>query len=185
DRRDFLKLMGASLALAGMAGCGRPSEQFIVPYVKQPEGLVLGKPQHYATVMPFGGDGLGVLVESHEGRPTKIEGNPEHPASLGASSAFEQALLIELYDPARLRGVTRGGQPESQAALDAALARASDPTRGGRGLHIVLPPLSSPLLASQLMRLRDRLPELSLHFHAPLTRVAAWRGAQLAFGAPL
>src|SRR5437588_9498901 len=73
DRRDFLKLMGASLALAGMAGCGRPDEEFVVPYVKQPEGLVLGNPQHYATVMPFAGDALGLLVESHEGRPPKIE----------------------------------------------------------------------------------------------------------------
>src|SRR6266478_3482747 len=101
DRRDFLKLMGASLALAGMAGCGKPSEQFIVPYVKQPEGLVLGKPQHYATVMPFGGDALGVLVESHEGRPTKIEGNPEHPSSLGATDVFAQAAVLDLYDPDR------------------------------------------------------------------------------------
>jgi molybdopterin-containing oxidoreductase family iron-sulfur binding subunit len=101
DRRDFLKLMGASLALAGMAGCGRPDEEFVVPYVKQPDGMVLGKPQHYATVMPFGGDALGLLVESHEGRPTKIEGNPEHPSSLGAADVFAQATVLDLYDPDR------------------------------------------------------------------------------------
>jgi len=77
--------MGASLALAGMAGCGRPDESHIVPYVKQPDGIVLGKPNYYATVMPFGADAIGVLVESHEGRPTKIEGNPDHPSSLGAT----------------------------------------------------------------------------------------------------
>ena len=101
DRRDFLKLMGASLALAGMAGCGRPDEEFVVPYVKQPDGMVLGKPLHYATVMPFGGDALGLLVESHEGRPTKIEGNPEHPSSMGATDVFAQATVLDLYDPDR------------------------------------------------------------------------------------
>src|SRR5215471_16451519 len=103
DRRDFLKLMGASLALAGMAGCGKVDEPHIVPYVRQPEGMILGKPQQYATVMPFGADALGVLVESHEGRPTKIEGNPDHPASLGATDAFAQAAVLDLYDPDRAK----------------------------------------------------------------------------------
>src|SRR5882757_9680954 len=101
DRRDFLKLMAASLALAGLSGCGRTPEQHIVPYVKQPDGLILGKPQFYATVMPFGADAVGILVESHEGRPTKIEGNPDHPSSLGASDAFAQASILDLYDPDR------------------------------------------------------------------------------------
>src|ERR1700682_2576519 len=80
DRRDFLKLMAASLAFAGMSGCGKPPEDHIIPYVKQPEGLVLGKPQFYATAMPFGADAIGVLVESHEGRPTNVQGNPDHPS---------------------------------------------------------------------------------------------------------
>ena len=74
DRRDFLKLMAASLAFAGLSGCGRTPEQYIVPYVKQPDGMTLGKPLFYATAMPFGTDAVGLLVESHEGRPTKIEG---------------------------------------------------------------------------------------------------------------
>jgi len=82
DRRDFLKLIAASLALGGISGCGRAPEEHIVPYVKQPDGLVLGNPQFYATAMPFGADAIGLLVESHEGRPTKIEGNPDHPSSL-------------------------------------------------------------------------------------------------------
>jgi len=93
DRRDFLKLMAASLAFAGLSGCGRTPEQFVVPYVKQPEGMVLGKPQFYATAMPFGADAIGLLVESHEGRPTKIEGNPDHPSSLGATNVFAQASV--------------------------------------------------------------------------------------------
>src|SRR6266700_695559 len=105
DRRDFLKLMGASLAFAGLSGCGRAPEQHIVPYVKQPDGLVLGKPQFYATAMPFGADAIGLLVESHEGRPTKIEGNPDHPSSLGATNAFAQASILDLYDPDRAQTV--------------------------------------------------------------------------------
>src|SRR6266581_4953369 len=98
-RREFLKLMAASLALAGLSGCGRKPEQVVVPYVKNPEGLTLGKPLFYATAMPFGADAYGLLVESHEGRPTKIEGNPDHPSSLGATNAFAQAAVLGLYDP--------------------------------------------------------------------------------------
>src|SRR5262245_35159714 len=82
-RRGFLKLMGASLALAGVSACTRQPAEELVPYVRQPEELVLGKPLFYATAMPMNGAGIGVLVESHEGRPTKIEGNPDHPTSLG------------------------------------------------------------------------------------------------------
>ena len=92
DRRDFLKLMAASLALAGLSGCGIPPRENVVPYVKQPEGLVLGKPLFFATVMPFGGDAIGVLVESHEGRPTKIEGNPDHPVELGRYKCFRAGV---------------------------------------------------------------------------------------------
>ena len=95
DRRDFLKLMAASLAFAGLSGCGIAPEEHIVPYVKQPDGLVLGKPQFYATAMPFGADAIGVLVESHEGRPTNIQGNPDHPSSLGAVDSFVQASILE------------------------------------------------------------------------------------------
>ena len=110
DRRDFLKLMAASLAFAGLSGCGRTPEQHIVPYVKQPDGMILGKPQFYATVMPFGADAIGLLVESHEGRPTKIEGNPDHPSSLGATNAFAQASVLNLYDPDRAQTVDEFGE---------------------------------------------------------------------------
>lgn len=101
DRRDFLKLMAASLAFAGLSGCGKAPEEHIIPYVKQPDGLVLGKPQFYATAMPFGADAVGVLVESHEGRPTNIQGNPDHPSSMGAVDSFVQASVLNLYDPDR------------------------------------------------------------------------------------
>src|SRR6202035_3927067 len=110
DRRDFLKLMAASLAFAGLAGCKSNEQANIVPYVKQPDGMVLGRPLFFATVMPFVGDAIGVLVESHEGRPTKIEATPAHPASLGATDVLVQASVLNLYDPDRAQTVTYAGE---------------------------------------------------------------------------
>src|SRR5262250_2054877 len=96
QRRTFLKLMGASLALAGVTACTRQPDETIVPYVRQPEEIVPGRPLFYATAMTLGGVATGLLVESHEGRPTKIEGNPDHPSSLGAADAYGQAAVLEL-----------------------------------------------------------------------------------------
>src|SRR5579884_1642092 len=101
SRRNFLKLMSASLALAGLTGCTKMPTQSIVPYVRQPEELVLGRPLFYATAMELGGFGLPLLVKSNEGRPTKIEGNPEHPVSRGSSDLFSQGSVLDLYDPGR------------------------------------------------------------------------------------
>ena len=98
SRRHFMQIMGASLALAGLTGCRRPVEH-ILPYSRRPEEVIPGIPMHYATSVPFRGVLNAVLVESHEGRPTKIEGNPEHPVSMGSSGVFEQASLLNLYDP--------------------------------------------------------------------------------------
>src|SRR5580700_2509389 len=139
DRRDFLKLMGASLALAGLAGCGRPDETHIVPYVKQPDGMVLGKPNYFATAMPFGADAIGVLVESHEGRPTKLEGNPDHPSSMGSTSAIVQASILNLYDPDRSQTTRFAGEIQTWASfLEAAqgLAAAAK-SQNGAGFRIL------------------------------------------------
>ena len=114
-RRRFLMLMGASLALAGLNGCSTqpaPREK-IMPYVRQPEAIVPGKPLYFATAMPLAGVATGVLVESHEGRPTKIEGNPSHPASLGATDLLIQASILGLYDPDRSQAVTYRGRPRA------------------------------------------------------------------------
>src|SRR5579864_396978 len=109
SRRNFLRLMGASMALAGVYGCSeRPSEK-ILPYVNPPEQVVPGMPLVFATAMPLNGFGYGVLVESHEGRPTKIEGNPDHPASLGGTNLLMQASVLQLYDPQRASQVNHGG----------------------------------------------------------------------------
>src|SRR3954463_7186423 len=108
-RRGFLKLMGASLALAGVSACPRQPSEEIIPYVRQPEEEIPGKPLFFATAMPMNGAGLGLLVESHEGRPTKGEGNPAHPSSRGATDIYAQASVLGLYDPDRSRNVTNLG----------------------------------------------------------------------------
>src|SRR3954449_7539298 len=138
-RRQFLKLMSASLALAGVGACTKQPPEQIVPYVKQPEDLVPGRPLFFASAIPFSGVAVPVLVESHLGRPTKIEGNPEHPASLGATSAFDQATILSLYDPDRSQTVMKGGRistwGEVLTTLTAELAALR--ARQGRGLVIL------------------------------------------------
>src|SRR5688572_30508523 len=109
-RRGVLKLMSASLALAGVSACTRQPTEELVPYVRQPEELVPGKPLFFATAMPFAGSAIGLLVENHEGRPTKIEGNPDHPSSRGATDVYAQAAVLGLYDPDRSRTITNLGE---------------------------------------------------------------------------
>ena len=110
SRRDFLKLMSASMALAGLSACVKMPLEPIVPYVRQPDEIVLGNPLFFASAMPFGAYATPVLVESHEGRPTKIEGNPEHPAGLGGSDVFAQASILDMYDPDRSQIITYRGE---------------------------------------------------------------------------
>src|SRR6266704_795730 len=169
DRRDFLKLMAASLAFAGLSGCGRAPEQHIVPYVKQPDGLVLGKPQFYATAMPFGADAIGLLVESHEGRPTKIEGNPDHPSSLGATNAFAQASILNLYDPDRAQTPSKFGEIhtwaefQSSAQAIAAGVKLAD----GAGFRILTGIITSPTLAAQIQSVLALYPKAKWHQWEP------------------
>src|SRR5438477_1528037 len=110
SRRNFLKLAAASLALAGLNACTKQPVEKIVPYVRQPEEIVLGQPLFYASAFVLGGYATGVLVKNREGHPVKVEGNPEHPASLGASSVWMQASIRDLYDPDRSHAVARNGE---------------------------------------------------------------------------
>src|SRR5829696_829179 len=120
-RRNFLKLMSASMALAGVTACTVQPTELIVPYVRQPEEEIPGRPLFFATAMTLGGVATGLLVESHEGRPTKIEGNPLHPGSLGASDVFAQAAILGLYDPDRAQTLTHLGDVTSWAAFIVAM----------------------------------------------------------------
>ena len=110
SRRAFMKLAGASLALAGLSACGGPPQEEILPYVHAPTDLVLGKPLFFATAITLGGFATGVLVESREGRPIKVEGNSQHPASLGATDVFAQASVLQLWDPDRSQAVNHRGR---------------------------------------------------------------------------
>src|SRR5580658_8940417 len=117
SRRGFLKVMGASFALAGLAGCTKHPDEPIYPYVKQPEDLILGKPMFFATAHPFPTGAVPVLVKSDAFRPIKIEGNPEHPISKGKSDAITQATLLGLYDPDRSQHVIYRGEERDFSAF--------------------------------------------------------------------
>ena len=161
SRRDMVMLLGASLSLAGLAGCRRPVEE-IVPFVSAPEDVVPGIPRYYATTMPFRRSAYGLIVESHEGRPTKVEGNPSHPSTLGASSSLVQASVLNLYDPDRSQTVRLKGEPKSWSDFVTAWgalseAHASD---GGAGLAILSESFTSPTLWRLGAELRDRYPKL-------------------------
>ncbi|MBI3800962.1 MAG: TAT-variant-translocated molybdopterin oxidoreductase, partial [Deltaproteobacteria bacterium] len=184
SRRQFLQLMGASLALAGLNACtSRPTET-IVPYVRAPEKIVPGKPLYFATAMPLGGFASGLLVESHMGRPTKIEGNPQHPASLGATDLFSQASVLTLYDPDRSQTLTYLGDIRPWNAFTTAILNALTAERAeqGAGLRILTETVVSPTLASQLRTLLSRFPSAQWHQYEPVGRDNVRAGAHLAFG---
>jgi molybdopterin-containing oxidoreductase family iron-sulfur binding subunit len=167
DRRTALKLLGASLLMAGLAGCKTP--EGIAPYVVAPEQLVPGRPRFYATTLPIDGYGFGVLAESHEGRPTKIEGNPRHPASLGGTDPRLQASVWSLYDPTRSRVALRGREPSAWTEFAAVIAglRTTMLRSAGQGVAVVIGAETSPTLARQLASLRQEFPAFRVFRHAP------------------
>ena len=169
-RRNFLKLMGASLALAGVSACTRQPDEALVPYVRQPEDLIPGRPLFFATAMPQGGVGLPLLAENHMGRPTKLEGNPEHPASLGATDVLAQASVLTLYDPDRSRTIVNRGNVKTWSNFTEALSLALGPQRtaGGAGLRILTEPVSSPSLLAQVAALQATFPQARWHQWDPV-----------------
>lgn len=186
SRRRFLELLGASLALAGAASCAPPREQ-IVPYVRPPQQLVPGTPLYFATAHVLDGFAQGVLVETHEGRPTKIEGNPQHPDSLGATDAFGQASILSLYDPNRSQTVSFRGQistwNEFLRQLRAQIAQLQ--ASGGNGLRFLTPTVTSPTLSAQFQSILNAFPQARWHRWQPVSRDTALLGALLAFGQPV
>ena len=160
-RRDMIMLLGASLSLAGASGCIRRPVEEIVPYVTAPEDVVPGIPRYYATTMPFRRSAYGLIVESHEGRPTKIEGNPAHPSTLGSSSLRVQASILGLYDPDRSQSISQGGAKKSWTDFVTAwgeLAKTHD-ADGGAGLAVISESFSSPTLARLASELRTKYPK--------------------------
>jgi molybdopterin-containing oxidoreductase family iron-sulfur binding subunit len=186
SRREVLQLTAASLSLASLAACRRPVEH-IVPFVHAPEQMVPGIRRRYATTLPFRNEALGLVVESHEGRPTKIEGNPVHPATLGSSSLWMQAAILDLYDPDRSREMLAAGEPSTWEAftaawrdLDARLLQS-----GGRGLAILSESFSSPTLARLQRSFRARFPQARWTIWEPVSDANAEAGVRLAAGAAL
>ncbi len=169
SRRRFLQLMGASVALA-TAGCTRNPRETIVPYRVQPEEIIPGKPLYYATALTLGGYARGVLVETHEGRPTKIEGNPQHPASLGATDVFLQAELLALYDPERSQAAWHRGSVATWNDFLGELAGALRQWKanGGAGLRLLTEHETSPTLLAQIAKVLAKFPAAKWHVFDPL-----------------
>jgi molybdopterin-containing oxidoreductase family iron-sulfur binding subunit len=183
SRRDFMKLMTASMALAGLSACVKQPVEPIVPYVRQPEPITLGIPLFFASAMPFGGYATPVLVESHEGRPTKLEGNPDHPAGVG-SDVYAQASILDMYDPDRSQAVTFTGNIRSWSDYVGAVKGPLNSQKAvqGAGLRILTRTVSSPTLAAQLNAVLEAYPQAKWVQYDPLPRDSVRAGAQMAFG---
>jgi MoCo/4Fe-4S cofactor protein with predicted Tat translocation signal len=184
SRRKFLTLMGASAMLAGASACTVQPKETIVPYVRQPEDYVPGNPLFYATAMSMGGVATGLLVESHLGRPTKIEGNPQHPGSLGATDTFMQASVLTLYDPDRSQTVMRNGAISTWGGFITALTDAREVAglKKGGGFRILTGTVTSPTLFSQLQEFLAAFPDAKWHQYEPCGRHSARAGSMASFG---
>ncbi|GAC1432467.1 MAG: TAT-variant-translocated molybdopterin oxidoreductase [Terriglobales bacterium] len=184
SRRGFMKLMGASLAMAGMTGCTKQPLESIVPYVKQPEEIVPGRPLFFATAFTLGGYAAPVLVESHLFRPTKIEGNDKHPASLGGTDVFAQASILEMYDPDRSQTIQYLGDVKTWGNFLEAMRGPLNAQKAlqGAGIRILTRTVSSPALADQLRQILKVYPQAKWHVYEPVNRDSYRAGSQLAFG---
>jgi molybdopterin-containing oxidoreductase family iron-sulfur binding subunit len=187
SRRNFLKLMGASLAFGGLSGCTIQPQEKIIPFVRAPEDLIPGKPLFYASAMPLGGVGTGVLVESHMGRPTKLEGNPSHPSSLGGTNSLTQASILNLYDPDRAQVIKNAGRITTWNSFMQAfmLQLEQHKNDAGKGLHILSGTVTSPTLSHQFTALKKLMPAAQWHQYEPVNRDTLRQGALLAFGEAL
>ncbi len=182
SRRGFMKVMGASLALAGLAGCTKQPDEAIYPYIRQPEDLVLGNAMYFATAYPFPTGAVPVLVKSEEFRPIKIDGNPEHPVSQGKSDIYTQATLLELYDPDRSQHVLHRGQASDFAAFQREFIAAAKKMQGGKGLYFLSETITSPTLAAQWKQVQAAFPQAKLVQYDPINRDSARAASKAAFG---
>src|ERR1700688_1622727 len=187
SRRGFLKTMGASLALAGLTGCTRMPNTEIVPYVRQPENVIPGRPMFYATAFTLGGYASPILVESHLFRPTKIEGNDKHPASLGGTDVFAQASILGMYDPDRSQTIAYLGDVRTWGGFLEAIRGPLSAQKAvqGAGIRILTRTVSSPALADQLRSVLKLYPQAKWHVYEPVNRDNVLEGAKMAFGQPV
>ena len=188
SRRGFMQLLGGSMALAGLTACVRRPKEQALPYTRQPESVIPGKPLHYATLSALGGTATGLLVTAYDGRPTKIEGNPDHPESQGATGLLHQASILSLYDPARADVPKFRGNPHSwKAFLEAQVKRVAELKAKDQGASVrfLMEPTTSPLLAHLRGRVQALLPRARFQSWSSLSHDNALEGARLAFGQPL
>src|SRR5262245_48038463 len=201
-RRTFIKLMGASLALAGLSGCVFQPPEKIVPYVKQPEECVPGKALFFATAAPLFGAATPVLVRSNEGRPTKIEGNPDHPNNRpsefpkddvaqdprgsSATDIFTQASILSLYDPDRSQTLTFREDIRTWTTFVGEMRTMIDGQRAkqGAGIRFLTESIISPTLGQQMKETRQAFPQAKWHQYEPANRDNAFEGAKMALGQP-
>lgn len=183
SRREFLGLMGASIALAGLSGCRRPIEK-IIPYVIAPEEIVPGIPNFYATSMQRGIDAIGFVVENHEGRPTKIEGNKKHSSSLGKTDSFAQAEILNLYDPDRSKNVMHNGVPASLQDFITAWSELYDKyiNNGGEGLVILSEISVAPTFARLKKKFHKTFPKAKWVVYDPISDENIVKGIEIATG---
>ncbi|WP_158668231.1 4Fe-4S dicluster domain-containing protein [Bradyrhizobium guangdongense] len=185
NRRQALGLLASGMA-SSLAACSKPDEQ-ILPYVRMPERIVPGEPLKFATTLGLAGIGRGVIVTSIDGRPIKVEGNPRHPGSLGATDVFAEAAVLSLYDPDRSRTILHNGAIASREALLGTLTTELSEARGnqGNGLRLLTSRTTSPTLLRQIDMLLQSFPAASWHAYDPTDDENARQGAQLAYGQPL
>src|SRR6185437_10934450 len=186
-RREFLKLMGASFALAGLTGCEKSPFVAAIPYVYQPDEETPGLPRYYATAVTFDGYAQPVIATTYSGRPTKLDGNQDHPVTVGRSDIFMQAAVLQLYDPDRAQGPTRHGDAATWADVVSNISelRAGWTSRQGEGLRLLIGPTTSPTLLRQLGALVQAFPKARVHLHEPAGTAARRAATAAVYGQPL
>ncbi|HEY7243716.1 MAG TPA: TAT-variant-translocated molybdopterin oxidoreductase [Xanthobacteraceae bacterium] len=188
DRRTFLQLMAASMALGGLSACGpEPNPRQLLPYVEEPENVIPGRNRYYASAHIQDGYATGVLIAHQMARPIKVEGNPDHPASLGAASAIMQASILQLYDPRRAQTIVGAGQIATWENFVSALyeRRESLMASNGNGLRILTGAVSSPSLVAQISSLQQQFPAMRWHQWEALHRDNELSSATTSFGRPV
>ena len=176
SRRGFMKLMGASLALAGLAGCAKQPDEPIFPYIKQPEDLILGKPMYFATAHPFVTGAVPLLIKTDQFRPIKIDGNPEHSYNRGSSDPFTQGTLLDLYDPDRSQHVTYRGENREWAEFVKEFRLKVAGTKDGTGIYFLSTIITSPTLARQWRAVQAAYPKATLVQYDPAVAGTALAG---------